>query len=614
MSNIPNTIQGGKPISDGFPDAPLSDRLCLPVDYRVERGRLFYRFADDRFADDKPPKLVSLALILIAGRLVDAKQGLVFWLLYWRVDGKWKRRTIPRERGCSAREFVPEAKYDLPVNSSNSRDMVSYLAAFEYANRNVIPTLTITQTMGWQDPKGERGFIWGRAQIRHDADGAEVKAWDMEKLSPAEWPEDAVVFHADADDGAAAIADGFHSAGTYEGWRDAVLPCCDFPIVMVGMYAALVPPLLHIVPEVDNFVVGLGGTTSSGKTTALRVLSSAWGRPDIRADGVIHTWDATAVAIERQASVLGSLPLILDDTKRANDLRVVAKVIYDISSGKGRARGSLDGIRHSGKWRTVLIMTGESPATAFTEDGGTRARVIDVFGSPFGRTDQETAVFVTALTAKLAANYGHAGPRFVARLHRTRAHWDKIRSVYKKQHQQWLERAGGNPVGARMAAYFAILTIAGHYAHTTFDLPGSATDNLIEVWNRIKKDIEIADPPKRALGQLRGWMGSHAAEFWGRHEIHPTKDGESIKVPLRGWVGAWPSDDSWSAVGFYPNRLEAALRELGHEPQSIIKAWKGRGWLRLYDDGRNPKVRVYLDRVRLVCIQREAFDALDEVK
>lgn len=128
---------------------------------------------------------------------------------------------------------------------------------------------------------------------------------------------------------------------------------------------------------------------------------------------MLWSWDVTRVWIERASGVLSGLPLLLDDTKRARKPQLVAQTLYDVASGRGRGRGSIKGTRRSGNWRTVLLSTGEQPAVNFSEDGGTRGRVLTLWGPPFGRADDKTAALVGRLDLAVRQNYGHAGPRFI---------------------------------------------------------------------------------------------------------------------------------------------------------------------------------------------------------
>ena len=67
-----------------------------------------------------------------------------------------------------------------------------------------------------------------------------------------------------ADQGDEQLVDGFHAAGTLEGWLAAISSVRDFPRVQFAIFASLVPPLLPIV-KAPNFAINFSGPTSVGK-------------------------------------------------------------------------------------------------------------------------------------------------------------------------------------------------------------------------------------------------------------------------------------------------------------------------------------------------------------
>ena len=109
-------------------------------------------------------------------------------------------------------------------------------------------------------------------------------------------------------------------------------------------------------------------------------------------------------------AIVNGLPLIIDDTQRAANKEDIKKTIYAVVSGRSKSRASRRGTECSRTWHTVLISSGEKPLTSHCSADGVPARVITFRGSPFGRTDQETAGVVRRINEGICRSYGQAGP------------------------------------------------------------------------------------------------------------------------------------------------------------------------------------------------------------
>ena len=80
------------------------------------------------------------------------------------------------------------------------------------------------------------------------------------------------------------------------------------------------------------------------------------------------------------SAVRNHLPLILDETKRVKNPKEISQTLYDFTSGRARGRGSVKGISVSPTWTSVLLASGEAPINSFSEDGGTRAGTLEMWG------------------------------------------------------------------------------------------------------------------------------------------------------------------------------------------------------------------------------------------
>ncbi|MGQ0422345.1 DUF927 domain-containing protein, partial [Bacillus sp. HC-Mk] len=145
---------------------------------------------------------------------------------------------------------------------------------------------------------------------------------------------------------------------------------------ILASFASVIIQDLRLQP----FIVDLSGTTSQGKTTTLKAAASVWGN-----ERLMSEWNATKVSIERKAAYLNSFPLLLDDTRKANE-RILKDVIYQFSGGRSKGRGSLKGSQREFTWHNILLSTGEVSLNEYAKNqGGAAARIIPLIDEPLGK-------------------------------------------------------------------------------------------------------------------------------------------------------------------------------------------------------------------------------------
>lgn len=553
---------------DTLKDCPLPT-LAIPEPYFVHENRVG-KMVTDQDGDPKPVTL-AFAPVLPTGRLRDAVTGEESLLLSWRwQNAAWISRVVERSQALTGRELVKLASVGFPVGDDSAKGLVGYLHRVEAANRHTLPCAAVSSHLGWQGDPEKAPFLCGRTLILPDGAREEARALDVER--PEEWNEQRVCFHG-VGAGEEQVVDAFCSGGSMERWKATVKLISPFPKVLVAFYASFCAPLLAVF-NVPNFIVDLSNRTSTGKTTALRAAASVWGNPDERqASSLVGTWDATRVWTERASHVMSGLPLIMDDTKKARNERAVADLIYAVASGRGRGRGTVQGLAQTATWRTVMLSSGEQPATAYTQDGGTRTRVLSLRGTPFGETTRETGKVVSQINNDLCQHYGHAGPLFLSWLMKEREHWDGWRSMY----QQWVDhyaQKSGTPEGGRLAQYAALITVAGLMSHEALNLPWKYDNPLVELWEDLAAHAADAAGDMRALEDVISWAGANEHTFIGRH----------LEDRFENIIHRGPVSGKWEKAGdylaFYPNILREILRSEGYEPESILSGWRERGWLK----------------------------------
>jgi len=384
---------------------------------------------------------------------------------------------------------------------------------------------------------------------------------------------------------------------------------------LLGLYAAFAPPLLMILRSF-NFVLDYSGSTTTGKTSMLRAIASVWGNPDERSRAaVLSTWNGTATWRERTPAVLNHMPFILDETKHSRHREEIAKTVYAVVQGQGRGRGTVQGIALQDFCQTVLFTSGEQPATSFTQDGGTRPRVLTLWGSPFGATTQAIGRQVARLNRRIAQNYGHAGPRFIQYLLRKRSKWKQYREWYRDWVCHFEDLAADNAIAGRMATHFALIAITSRIAHRALGFPWEWSDPIEPIWQELTSESGEADRAAAALRYVMSWAYGHQRDFFGR--------GREDQVPNGGWAGRWDQMDGvnpcvteqesgWCWIGFIPHRLDQILIEGGFEPESVRRTWADRSWLIETHESNGTarkqiKQKIGKEAVWLVAIKRDAI-------
>ena len=502
-------------------------------------------------ADDEEPIRVTRYPIFLTGRTTDVLTGEAKRQVLWNSPSGWCQRTIERQTLVEARRITGLGKHDAPVSSNNASLVVQFLMDFEAENAQVLPMVQSTEKLGWM-PDGD--FVLPEKRVVPPG----APSFPFALMPPV---------------GLEHAAKACEVAGTWEGWLQAADIAKDFPIAMGVLYASVAAPLVKVL-RTNNFIVDVNGETTGGKTTSLRFAASVWGRSNDGRPSMLHSWDMTKVWCEQTASFLNNLPLILDDTKRAKSWKTVRDVVYDFAFGSGRGRGAKDGgTRSTLEWSSVLISSGESAITSFSQDGGTRARVLGLRGQPMGSNPKVGSHIAEQLSEICSENHGHLGRRFIDYLVANEAHHDDIRAQFKLSKERF-KKALDTPVSRRHAANLAVLEVAAEIIHA-LGVPRPSHSPFaffIEAAQEAGKD---ADRPLAALQEVVTWAAAHQTHFVGRGERSP--NGGYHQPPV-GWAGVW-AKDNWEYVGINGRVLRRILKDEGYHPGEVLDRWNERGWL-----------------------------------
>lgn len=498
---------------------------------------------------------VATSPIFFIGRTHDVLTGAAKRLLMWRTPAGWTMRAIDRGICLSSQKLIGLADIEVPVTSNSAGALIEWLAEFEAENMHRLSAAQSASRMGWIDQGAVRGFLL--PEIFYTLSSA-AEETGVELTPPL---------------GLESVREGWKPGGTWEEWLEAMELMKPFTPMWLALYASAASPFLEIF-NAPSFVVDFNGETSSGKTTALRVAASVWGRPSDNMPTAMYSWDSTKVFIERLCGFLCNLPVILDETKRAKDTRVVRDVIYDFANGQGRGRGSPDGARQTASWRSIMLTSGEAAAVSFSQDGGTRARVLSLTGKPMGTDMSVGGPAAEELTATIAQNYGHLGRKVLEYLIGMQDQHDELRRVWKQTKDQYAGFAK-SAVSRRHSGNLATLHLVSTIIHH-LGVPVPDEDPMAYAIDALHR-LEIErDRPHAAFLETVSWCSANQNRFWGRHE---TLHSGGPAIPGRGWAGAWDNNDNWMYIAILPSVLREVLEAQGFQIDEIVDRWTERGWV-----------------------------------
>ncbi|MEE4384048.1 MAG: DUF927 domain-containing protein [Pseudomonadales bacterium] len=493
-------------------DGVLQLRPWAPVEAWVPSG--FELDAEGVRTTDSTPKLIAGACWVSAHtRAIDTAEGepdawgvLIEWI---DRDGRRQRRAFPASRlqdprGQLAGELAGMGLHVIPTQRAR---LMEYLASWQPPQR-----VQSVRRLGWhQADDGPPIFVLppnrvlGAREASPDRPGAPPRLiYQPESLSPS----------------SASIRPG----GSPDSWRREVAQVAtEHPMALFALCVGLSGPLLDIA-GVPSGGFNLFGRSSRGKTTALQLAASVWGRaaePGAADASFILTWNQTGNAFEATAAAHNDTLLVLDELGQCDPFSL-EKVTYMLSGGVGKQRlNKAAELRAARTWRTVLLSSGEvSVAERLGEIGrapkaGQLVRLIDVpvERGLFRVEGADGAALSNRLKKACGQHFGHAGPGLIrhlqVRLDEDPGFGRRCLAEIQRRKGRLEEalRTGGSMESHHRRALerFALVSLAGELA-----VDAGVFGDARELRSRIEDAVH---------GAARAWLGSSAAKSEGRKAL-----------------------------------------------------------------------------------------------
>ena len=298
------------------------------------------------------------------------------------------------------------------------------------------------------------------------------------------------------------------------------------------------------------------------------------------------------------------------NSKRAKPERV-SGIVYSVAQGVGRGRGTIAGQQEMSRWRTVLISTGEAPLTHYATEGGAAARILSMWGSPFRNDGTDHGRIARAIARTCHEHYGHLGPRIVQML----MDQDVVaacKTEYYEAVEKWSRLMAGSPVGARLAQYLGVLSVA-EFLYLRAGMPAFVTTPLGEAYAVLRTSIMASDRAASAIIDLTNWAASETPQHIARdHELEP---------PLAcygKWSGYGEDGKGWDTCFILYRIAKDHLTKMGYDAAAVLSTWSERGWIHTDKGSSSPTKTAMMPRSRMtarfVAIKRDGYDKAHHVQ
>ena len=469
-------------------------------------------------------------------RLVNIDTGIHKVKIAFSLGRRWNTVIEDRNIISDARSAIGLSKYGVMVNSETAKHLVKYMADVEQLNYDRIPEVASVGRLGWIDDYGFSPYVDGLV-----FDGEEQFRNRFESIS---------------------------EKGSYKRWLDCVKAVRSGKtpgnviarIVLAASFASVLVKPCNCLP----FFVHLWGGSETGKSVSLLLAASVWANPEIGT--YIQTFNSTSVGKEMGAAFCNSLPLLIDELQMVKDKRKdFDQMIYELSEGVGRARGSKNGgLQKTTTWRNCIITTGEFPIISANSGAGAVNRTIEV-----DCHEQHLFDDPKSTSATLYENYGFAGKLFIDKLLE-----DGVMERVKTLQDEWQARIKTNDTMDKQTASAALILTA---------------DQLIEEWIfqdgvRLKpSDITPYLVSKETVNQ-----NGRALQFlYDFVNINQNKFSPDVQ-DYNGEI--WGDMDS-HYIYIIKSKFDQILGEEGYNSSAFIGWAKNNGTVALGPDGKSTRTK-----------------------
>ncbi|MGM9489790.1 DUF927 domain-containing protein [Ideonella sp. YS5] len=522
--------------------APMRDPFKLARDG-------VYFVARDSDGNEKPPTWLCASLRVTARTRAEDANGWGSLLEFHDLDGNAKAWAMPSSllSGDGSEWAARLRDMGLPMApGTRARNLVA-----QYIDtRNPAERVTCTDRVGWH-----AGGIY---------------VLPSQCIGPTE--ERRYVFQSES-----GMEDTFRQHGALADWQQHVaVPCAGNSRLIFGISCAFAGPLLRLA-GMESGGFHFRGDSSKGKTTALKISASVWGRPTY-----MQRWRTTDNALEATAVQHCDGLLILDEIGQV-DGRVVGDCAYLLANEQEKGRATRNGlVRKRRTWRLLFLSSGEkSMADHMAEAGkrvmaGQEVRLIDIpldAGAGMGGLEclngyDSPGGLAEAITSSAARYYGTAGRAWLEWLAGRYASVSERTGPLLDQQRALIVPDAASEQVRRAGARFALVAVAGELAIEAGIVPWSpgqgaeAARACFNAWLSARGHMDNGEEAAM-LRQVRAFLEKNgdALFTWTHRAMDDHRGNTPLRAGFKRMVDAEGSPIKIDAATDYVEKRSGELRE-----------------------------------------------------
>ena len=461
-------------------------------------------------------------------------------------NSSWKTIIVDKSVIASNQKIVNLSDFGIAVTSENAKFLVKYLSEIENMNQDKIKTQISVSRLGWFD----------NLLIPY-SNGFE---FDNDKDIPY-------------------LKEKFGESGKLEDWIEFLKERRKYNSISRIVMAAGVASILLKDLKQNGFTVHVYGESEVGKSVCCMVAQSIFGNPSQSdSKGIGINFNFTNVGLEYRLNLYNNIPLFINEMQHQKDAKDYDKMLFLISEGKGKSRGTkTGGIGKENSWNNVVVTNGEKNIIKDNSNAGAYNRCIACEMREYSYENlSEVADFVKE-------NYGTPIRKILAELKTYN---------YKEIYKQKLKEVDYQDITNKQKILEAILLTADKilvdiiFKDEYYLKPEDFEDKTIS-----KKDVAIDE---RAYSVVRDWFISEKRHFLmqDQNEIENT----DLKVEIYG------KEMTYGYIAIIPSILKKVLEDDGYDFNEVLKAWRKRDYVK-HDEGKNTmSVRINGGRTRCVVL------------